>query len=149
MLQGSSFTVAMRMLLKPGSLFNLILFTRLLCYKKLFPFFISYPCVCQPQLTWEINLCVAAFPVRRTWPEPISQHGEGCWVQKLINCLSSKQSSVFGCLGEKPAGGTRAKLIHFLIPELIWKNEIQNESSSAVSATLSLIDRVQTRGLRC
>lgn len=61
---------------------------------------------------------VAVVPIGM-WQEPISQHGGGYCMQTVIKCLPSKQSSVFSCLKEKQACGAGAKLIHFLIPELI------------------------------
>lgn len=64
------------------------------------------------------HMRVAVVPMG-TRQEPISHRGEGCCVQTVIKCLPSKQSSVFSCLEEKQACGAAAKLIHFLIPELI------------------------------
>lgn len=62
------------------------------------------------------NNCVAAL---RSSARALLLCDRGCWVQRVIKCLPSKSSSVFGCLEEKQACGTWAKLIHFLIPELI------------------------------
>lgn len=48
-------------------------------------------------------------------------------MQKVIKCLSSKQSGVFSCLEEKQTCGTRAELIHFLIPELNLTEKMKYE----------------------